>query len=199
MQTWKKIILWAVGVGAGFAVMAGLIVGAFLWWSHRPIKPKPWNTNAITASFDAMDAEGEKNNIEFVYTLQNNTDADYEVTADSSIHLGATLRRSKAFSFDNTKFLKSDLPIYIPAKSRVRYKLHLDMPYSVKEDFNASDDVRHNWETALCQYADKEFSNLSGFALLDDNSRYQINMPNGWSERAKEPLRVKSAEVKNPK
>jgi hypothetical protein len=71
--------------------------------------------------------------------------------------------------------------------------LHVNYPYAIKEDMSATDDLRHDWETTVCQYVDKQFSNLEGFVLLDDNSRYQVNMPNGWTSRGKESLRVKSS------
>jgi hypothetical protein len=75
--------------------------------------------------------------------------------------------------------------------------LHVNYPYEIKEDMSAPDDVRHDWETTVCQYVDKEFSNLEGFALLDDKSRYQVNIPNGWTARGKESLRVKSSADSN--
>jgi hypothetical protein len=40
-----------------------------------------------------------------------------------------------------------------------------------------------------------EFSNLDGFVMLDEVNRYEVDMPNGWVERGKEPIRVA---VSNP-
>jgi hypothetical protein len=190
MDMWKKILLRAAGFGAGFVLTAALIVGLVLWWSQRPEKPKPWNATALTASFDAVDAEGEKNTLVFVYTLQNNTDVDYQVTDDNSVHLGAVLQRSKAFSFDKSGYLKTDYPIYVPAKSRVRFKLHVNYPYPIREDLEASDNIRYDWETRICKFANDEFSNLSGFVMMDENPRFQVSMPNGWTDRSKEALRA---------
>jgi hypothetical protein len=190
METWRKIFLRAAGFGAGAIVTAAVVMGAFIWWSKRPEKPKPWNSSAITASFEEIHTEGETKTMVFVYTLQNNTDVDYQVQDDSSIHLGATLQRSKAFSFDKSEFLKTDYPIYVPAKSRVRFKLHVHYPYPIGEDLAASDDVRHDWETKICKFANDQLSNLSGFVLMDEHSRFQVIMPNGWTERGEEPLRT---------
>jgi hypothetical protein len=190
METWKKILLRAAGFGAGFALTAAVIVGPFVWWSGRPPKPKPWNKTAISASFDTIDAEGEQNTLIVVYTLQNNTDADVRISDDSSLHLGALLIRSKSFSFDKSEFLSTDYPIYLPSKSRVRFKLHIKYPYAEKEDLNASADVLHDWVTKVCKYVTEEFGNLDGFVMLDELNRYEVDMPNGWVERGKEPLRV---------
>lgn len=79
IQGWKRMLLRVAGFGAGFAAVSALILGFGLWWLHRPAKPKPWNTTAITASFAQLSSEGENYTIVFVYTLQNNTDADYRI------------------------------------------------------------------------------------------------------------------------
>ena len=193
MESLKKILIRAAGFGAGFAVVAAIIVGLFLWWSGRPAKPKPWDKTAITASFDTIDTEGEQNTIVVVYTLQNNTDADVRISDDSSLYLGASLTRSKSFSFDKSDFLSTDYPIYLPSKNRVRFKLHLKYPYSEKEDVNAPIDVRHDWVTKVCKYVTSEFGNLDGFVMLVESNRYEVDMPNGWVERGKEPLRATSS------
>jgi hypothetical protein len=91
METWKKILLRATGFGVGLAITAAVIVGLFAWWSGRPKKPQPWNKSAITASFDDVESEGEQNTLIVVYTFQNNTDTDVEITNDNSLHLGALL------------------------------------------------------------------------------------------------------------
>jgi hypothetical protein len=48
MENWKRILLRSAGCGGGFAVVLSAILGTALWWSGRPAKPKPWNTQAIT-------------------------------------------------------------------------------------------------------------------------------------------------------
>jgi hypothetical protein len=196
MDSWKRILPRAAGFGAGFAVVAALIVWLALWWHQRPEKPKPWNISAITASFDNLSTEGDKNTIVFVFTLQNNTSTDYRIADGGFVHLGAVLRKSKAFSFSEDDYLKTDYPLYVPAGSRVRIMLHLKYPYAVHEDLEASDDARHDWGTNLCKFVTKELSNLDGFVMMDDQSRYEITLPNGWEARSKEPLRI-SAQSSN--
>jgi hypothetical protein len=191
MESWKRIVLLAAGIGAGFAITAGLIVGGFMWWSSRPPKPKPWNESAITAKYESVDVTGEDKHIYFVYNLNNHTDTDFRLENNSQVHLGASLKRSSSISFSDSDFLTADYPIYVPAKHNVRVKLTIKYPYTVPYDDKSSDDVKHDWETKLAIYLTKEISNLNGFVLMDENTRYQINLPNGWVDRAKEPLRVK--------
>jgi hypothetical protein len=48
MDNRKKILLRAAGFGGGFAIIGAAIVALALWWSSRPVKPKPLNTDAIS-------------------------------------------------------------------------------------------------------------------------------------------------------
>jgi hypothetical protein len=190
MENWKKVAIRAAGFGAGFALLASVILGTVLWWSSRPPKQKPWDDKAIVASYESLDTEGDANAFRFTYTLENKTDIDYRVENDSRVHLAAFLKRSQALSFSNSENLHADYPIYIPAKSRVRFQVHLGYPYPIKPDYNASDDVQHDFNTKVAQYVTKELGNVDGFTLLDDDNRYKIVMPNGWAERAKLPMKV---------
>ena len=115
MENWKKFLVRAVGFGAGFAVITAVIVVFVLWWSSHPPRPKPWDDRAIAASYESLDTEGDANTFRFVYTLQNNTDADYRIETDSGVHLAAFLKRSQALSSSDTQNLHTDFPIYIPA------------------------------------------------------------------------------------
>ena len=100
------------------------------------------------------------------------------------------MKWSQALSFSKSEYLHADYPIYIPAKSRVRFQVHLGYPYPIKPDYNASDDVQHDFNTKVAQYVTRELGNVDGFTLLDDDNRYKILMPNGWAERAKLPMKV---------
>ena len=90
MELWKKILLRSAGFGAGFAIIASVVLGTMLWWSSRPPKQKPWNDKAIVASYESLDTEGDANTFRFTYTLENKTDIDYRV----EMILAFTWRRS---------------------------------------------------------------------------------------------------------
>jgi hypothetical protein len=88
-MNWKKFLLIGVGWGFGTAVGLALTVGVFLWYEAKPKTPqppKPWNTSAIKAEYDGVDAEGDKNTIEFISTL-NITEFDYHVTDENQVSL----------------------------------------------------------------------------------------------------------------
>ena len=198
MEIWKKTLLRAAGFGAGFTVVSALIVAVFSWWTSRPPKVKPWDDKAIVALYESLDTEGDENTYRFVYTLENTTDTDYRVENDSNIHLAAFLKRSQALSFSDSKDLRIDYPIYVPAKSRVRFTVHLGYPYPIKPNPGAGDDEQHDFNTKVAQYVTKELGNVDGFTLLDENSRYKIVMPNGWAERAKMPMKVQAISTPKP-
>jgi hypothetical protein len=190
MENWTKVAIRAAGFGAGFAVIVSVILGTVLWWSSRPPKQKSWDDKAIVASYESLDTEGEANTLRFTYTLENKMDIDYRVENDSRVHLAAFLKRSQALSFSNSENLHADYPIYIPAKSRVRFQVHLGYPYPIKPNYNAPYDAQHDFNTKVAQYVTNELGNIDGFTLLDDDHRYRIVMPNGWAERAKLPMKI---------
>jgi hypothetical protein len=195
MENWKKILLRAAGFGGGFATVAAVILGGILWWTNRPVKPKPWDDKAIIASYESLDTEGDNNTFRFTYTLENKTDTDFRVENDSRVHLAAFLKHSQSLSFSDTQNLHADYPIYIPAKSRVRFQVHLGYPYPIKPNYDASDDEQHDFNTRVAQYVTKELGNIDGFDFLDDDSRYKIVMPNGWEARAKMPFKVQTPDT----
>jgi len=199
METWKKVVFRAAGFGAGVAIVAVIVMGLSAWWMNRPKKAKPWNANAITAMYSHLATEGEKNHIEFFYILQNNTDSDYRVydgEGNGNIHLAALLK-TDALAFSNSKAVTTDFPIYLPARSRAQFIIHLAYPYPDKlSDGDAvSTDARYDYQTKVARYVTDRLSSLQGFVLMDDLARYRIEMKQGWSERAKEPLRIKTPDA----
>jgi len=48
---WKVLFIKAAGFGAGFAVVLLVFAGTSIWYTSRPPKQKPWNTNALIAEY----------------------------------------------------------------------------------------------------------------------------------------------------
>jgi hypothetical protein len=195
MENWKKVLLRAAGFGGGFAVIGAIILGVAVWWSGRPVKPKPWNKTAITASYEAIVVTGKDNTVDVLYTLRNNTDEDYKIADDSSIHFGVTTRQFQVTNYQDKDFGKFDYPIFVPAKSQVQVVLHIGLTMVEHLKDGATDDEQHDFNTRVAQLMQAAASNVSGFVVLDDNARYEIDLPEGWSERAKMPMRVKTPDA----
>jgi len=192
MENGKRIVLNSAGLGGGFALVAAVILGVCIWWGSRPARPKPWNTTAITATYDDVRTEGETNTVAFDYTLQNNTDQDLRISDGTNVQVAAHLRQSNALSFSKQDTITTTYPIYVPAHSRSHFTIGLAYPTPMKGDSDAPDDVRHDAQTKLAQYIVKNLNNIDGLVLMDDITKYQINLPDGWDARAKEALKVKT-------
>jgi hypothetical protein len=197
-EGFRKWFWRSAGFGAGAVLMLAILTGAVIWWVDRPKPPKPWNTKAIRAEYDYVSTAGDKNNIEFYYTLINDTDLDYRVSGGGDVDLSVKLGRENSISQpskgdDNS--MKGDFPIFVPAHGRARFGIHIAYPYSEKYDDKATDDEKHDWGTTLAKYITSELNNIDGFVMFDSVERYEVAFPSGWKDRAKEQLRVKSPKI----
>jgi hypothetical protein len=186
MKPWKNILIRSAGFGGGFALVFGAIIGLVMWHTNRPKAPKPWDKHAISAEYDYVRPEGEKDDLRFNYVLQNNTDLDYRAESDAGIDITGKLKAEKEFSEFAGHYVTTEYPIFIPARSRVRCFLQIPYPYPVKEKSNSSVDERQQYTTEVAKYVTEQLGNLDGFVLFDSDKRYEIDFPSGWEQRAKE-------------
>ncbi len=180
MTGWKRVVLTGLSVGAGFAMTVLLVWGGYHWYVARPKPPKPWSTSAIKASFDYAGTEGEKNTVVFWYTLENRTDFDFSLTDKDRLHLMDKLQREGSLSMTGEGLEKFDLPVFIPAKQKLSYTIHFAYPYPERLKENATFDERRAFRKRLAAWINDELGNLNGFAVFDDEHRYQIDFPKGW-------------------
>src|SRR5262249_12199841 len=129
MSAWKKIFLWGLSIGAGFALTAALIIGSFLWYSSRPPATAPWAKNAIKSTFHHLDIIA--NAPSFYYTLENLTDRDYSLTEKQGVRLmeldekgnlmNSDWRDAKTGEQGNiSEVIIFDLPLFLPARQKLR-------------------------------------------------------------------------------
>ncbi|MGA2183826.1 MAG: hypothetical protein ABSH47_12415 [Bryobacteraceae bacterium] len=180
MTGWKRVVLGGLSVGAGFAITFVLVWGGYLWYAARPRPPKPWNASAIRASFDRLDTEGEKNTVVFWYTLENRTDFDLRLAATGNLHMMGKLQQQGSLTPFDDRFGSFDLPIFVPAKQKVRYGIHLDIGYTEHSNGDATLDEKRAYRKRLAAWLNAKLENLNGFAMFDDEDRYQIDFPKGW-------------------
>lgn len=182
MSTWKKLTIGALAAGFGVGLAASLAVGGYIWCRSRPRPPAPWNSAAIRAEFDTLGTEGDQPTIAFDYTLENTTRFDYRVADVSGLSLAGKLKKENSLSLEtDEKILRVDLPIFIPAGQRLRFRVHLGYPYPGKTlPDDASADERKRYYDGLKNYVAKDLANLNGFVLFDETHRYEIDLPRGW-------------------
>jgi hypothetical protein len=180
MATWKQILLKAVGVGIGIGVGLAVSVGFYAWYSSRPKPQKPWDPNAITASFEYADTRGQDHHLRFLYILENHTDRDYTV-ATSELVVSAVVQEKDALSgTGQVKF--QDENIFLPTKQHVLAVLELPSYHYPGPDALSYDtpEEREKYREAVKQYVNDDLPRLNGFAAFDETNRYRINFPNGW-------------------
>jgi hypothetical protein len=179
---WRKPLLIGMGWGLGTALGLVILVGGILWYESRPkppTPPKPWDSNSIKAQYDFVNTEGDKNTIVFFYTVENMTDFDYRVEDDHNITMNAKLQSQNDLSplGENGKV---DYPIYVPAKKRVQFQIHISYAYPEKAKPNANTEERRQYRADVEKYVGNELANLDGFDFLDEENRYEIIFPVPW-------------------
>jgi hypothetical protein len=168
--------------------VAAAIIGVSLWYQNRPHPPKPWNSKAITATYDYPDTEsGPADNVGFrpdqlvfYYTLENTTDFDYRIPQRDQFQLTGKLARENSLTGDDQNLTLGGEPLFLPAKQRVRVGIHLG--FGVKSSFGPSDtsDDRKKRRKAIAEYMNDNANNLDGFVLFDLENRFRIDFPSGW-------------------
>jgi hypothetical protein len=171
MENWKRVLLRAAGVGAGFAICAGMILGVAAWWSGRPTKPRPMNKQAITATFAGMAIQTRDGLFHFdlTYGLRNNTEKDYQLPAIGWF----MIINSENKGLDTVDGVKWDSNVIIPPGQTVNVKF--EIPYRLSEyNIKAEDLVPDRKEI---EFAQRRMKEMAGFRFFDNTQRYEIDFP----------------------
>lgn len=180
MQSYKKILLWGFGFGVGLATVLSLVWCGFYWHSSRP---RPWNTKAITATFDRLHLDPTNKTYQIAYIFKNNTNDDYSLSEQSEKALTLNLEKQRSIAYldgENSEFLTID-PVFIPAHQSAQVFVNLLQGSKVKYPGNdASSEEFEKFRVELKKELSKEAENINGFVLYDKGSKYQIIMPKGW-------------------
>jgi hypothetical protein len=157
-------------------------VAFYAWYSSRPKPQKPWDANAITATFESADTSGEDHHLRFLYSLENHTDRDYKIET-AILQVSAVVGQKDSLSgAGQVKF--QDESVFLPAKQRVLVNLEMPSYHYPGSDVLLRDtpEERKKYRDAVKKYVNDELPRLNGFAAFDEISRYRINFPNGWRE-----------------
>lgn len=180
-RTVKRALAVAFAFGAGLAIAGAAVVAGLSWWNSRP---KPWDTRAVTASFDVIDIEGAENTLVFYYVLHNNTDRDFRINSDGEVRLAGRLQRQAALTSENAQdMLKGEFPLFIPARQRARFAVHIPVPLTDGIPRGGSKGDRGPHKEAAAAFVRSEIPNLDGFVLFHELTRSQVELPNGWRKQ----------------
>jgi hypothetical protein len=180
-ENWKKWFIKGAGVGVGLALGLAVIAGAIYWYSSRPKQPKPWNFNAIKATYTVLQGQvrGDDVHLTFVYALHNPNDVDYSLPGEVSAELMRKLPNDGGFQKLNGASWGER--VIIPAKQTVN--VEFDVPIHLS-DFNTKSTEMEN-EEKFAKFTARRLSEMDGLAFFDYSNRYRIDLPNGWPEQLK--------------
>jgi hypothetical protein len=173
----RQVFLRAAGAMFGLIIALALVVGFVVWWQSRP---KPWDTESVTATFDSVDTEGTQNTLLFFYTVENRTDRDYKVEGANGATIAVRLKEQGSLALDATgKLVTVEFPLFIPAHEKILYRIHVGGPYKSEKSLPTGDEkkARH---AAVAAFVADELKNLDGFVLLDQTLHYKVVFPKGW-------------------
>lgn len=140
-------------------------------------RPAPWNSKAIRSSLAGIrvqEIDAAHAAVVFLYDLDNTTDTDYRLIKGPNIVIMSRLKSSGTLSGDEPIALSST--VFVPAQNRTRIGLEVSHLFS--------------WPGQRSAYAEKTFnqlvtgdiSDVAGFVLFDQTSRYEIDFPASWPE-----------------
>jgi hypothetical protein len=177
----KRILLKSLGVGVGIGLGIAIADGSYAWYTSRPLPQKPWDANAITATFDSADI-AKDNRLRIVYILENHTEWDYRVRS-SELLLSAVIQEKNSLSgAGHLKFQDDDL--FLPTKQHAIVVIELpDYRFPGEKKPSDTPDERKKYREAVRKYVNDDMPRLNEFAAFDDANRYRINFPSGWKSQ----------------
>ena len=108
------------------------------------------------------------------------------LNSEAEVLLAGKLGQQQSLTGETSKeFLAGEFPLFLPARHRVRLGIHLGYTYqgSASLSAGATKADRERDRGLLVAYVRDELSNLDGFVLFHEATRYQIDLPKGWGER----------------
>ena len=170
--SWRMILLRAAGFGAGFAIIAALLLGSAIWWMNRP---RQWSDRSITAKPTklTMQQTGDE--------LISSSDALTNTRARNMLFRPRTWvplmkKLPKDSSFDKMDGAIWDSTIRIPPQQSIG--VAFVMPYRFS-DFNTSA-AEVEPEAKLVEFAGNRLKEIDGLVFFDYASKYKIEMPKNW-------------------
>lgn len=182
------------------AIVALLGVGAVYGWvrydAHRTEKSEAaaraaaqsWNRTAIRAEFVELATSDQKDSIRFWYTLTNTTDEDYRIETMRSITTAISMHGEPDYLYSFSMagqaggWISLETPLIIPARRKIRTVLSV----AFRTDRSVPDDAPEATVTAykkdVTAFLRSKYSKMQGFALLDEGTRYEIDLPFAWPD-----------------
>jgi hypothetical protein len=172
LSPWKKLAITALFWGAGSALMASAIVAGIIWYKSLP---KPWDkTTVIVAKPPGFDVVDEGQRIEFIYTLENAGKSDFRIDSADSIRVFERTRDGTLVGPFSDKTLHVLLPVFVPAGQQAAMAVFMAESGVPTRSTAESDGEYHE---RIRTFLEQTESNLGGFAIFENVSRKEVELP----------------------
>jgi len=176
MRSWNKLTV----VGISAVVLSAAATFAVSRYRHAVLAsghPVPWNSEAIKAAFAGVQVrEIDAGNaaVVFFYNLENTTDFDYRMENSPSMNFLSRLKSDGSLSSEDQPHL--DHAAFVPARNRAHIGLELVRPFRWPTQNGAASDEE------IREFVKRQTSNLEGFVLFDEKTRYQVELRGAWPD-----------------
>src|SRR5277367_5154909 len=147
---------------------------------HEPASV--WNSTAIQSSFAGVqvkEVDATHAALIFSYDLDNNTDADCQLTKGPSTVVMTRLKSGGSVS--SAEPVELDNSVFLPARNRTRIAVEIKRNFNWPASLPGAQIGPVNQEKFRGLVA-QEVANLSGFVVFDQATHFQIELPGGWQE-----------------
>jgi hypothetical protein len=174
----KATLLKIAPAAAVITLALWIVAGSLLRYVSEPNPARAWNEKALLVS-DAprFDLYGEKGPvITLAYNVKNTTNSDYSIETPR-LRIVAVLPDGALLDLPVKEFVTVRTPVFIPAYRIGLVVLQLKGLHAPDRNQSESEEAYH--ERLRQQIMNELLSHVDGFVLLDDLTRYQINLPVG--------------------
>lgn len=150
--------------------------------SAKPAQASVWNSVSVRGTFAGLQVhEVDPTHVQlvFYYDLDNNTDADYQLTKGPETVVMMRLKSNGSLSSDEP--MELDHSVFLPARNRTRISLESTQAFSWPSGMQAGQVGPANQDKFRGLVA-QQVGSCSGFVLFDQAKHIQIELPGGWQE-----------------
>ena len=144
--------------------------------------PTGWNPAAVhgtLAGIQVRELDANHAAIVFSYDVDNQTDADYQLTKGPNAVILSRLKSDGTLMTNDA--LQLDSSVFLPARNRTRISFEEAKPFRWPTELvpgHVGPLTQEKYRNLVAQ----ETATLSGFVLFDQNAHYQIELPGAWPD-----------------
>ncbi len=141
-----------------------------------------WNSASVRGSFAGLQVhEVDPGHVQliFYYDLDNESDADYQLTKGPETVVMTRLKSNGSLSSDEP--MELDHSVFLPARNRTRISLQTTQVFGWPSGMQAGQIGPVN-QDKFRTLVTQEVGSVSGFVLFDQAKHIQIELPGGWQE-----------------